>query len=283
MKTPLTYYGGKQQLAAKIVSLIPEHRIYVEPFVGGGAVFFAKQPSEVEVINDINSELVNFYAMAQRDFGLLEQEIRISLHSRDLHRRAAVIYENPDMFDPLKRAWAVWVLANMSYGGKLDGSFGYDRSGTTSKKIANKRESFTEEIAIRLQRVQIECADALRIIRSRDTPETFVYADPPYVGTDQGHYDGYTDEDFEALLEVLDSMEGKFLLSSYPSEQLAMHVEAKHWHTIELNMALPMSANSIKPRRKIEALTANYLIEEEQISGYARPFSLWPNIPDAKQ
>ncbi len=156
MKTPLTYYGGKQQLAARIVALIPEHRIYVEPFVGGGAVFFAKEPSPVEVINDINAELVNFYSYVQRDFGLLEQEIGISLHSRDLHRRARVVYENPDMFDPLKRAWAVWVLANMSYGSKLDGSFGYDRCGATSRKVAAKRESFTAEMAIRLQRVQIE-------------------------------------------------------------------------------------------------------------------------------
>ena len=61
MKTPLTYYGGKQQLASKIVSLIPEHRIYCEPFIGGAAVFFAKQKSQSEIINDINSEIVNFY------------------------------------------------------------------------------------------------------------------------------------------------------------------------------------------------------------------------------
>lgn len=258
MKTPLTYYGGKQQLAARIVSMIPEHTIYVEPFVGGGAVFFAKPASPVEVINDINSELVNFYSYVQRDFGLLEQEIRISLHSRDLHRRAQVIYSNPDMFDPLKRAWAVWVLANMSYGAKLDGSFGYDRSGTTSKKIAAKRETFTEEMAIRLQRVQIECTDALRIIRSRDTPETFVYADPPYIGSDQGHYDGYTENDFEALLSTLAEMNGKFLLSSYPTKLLSRYIAERGWHSTEIDMPLSMTARNARPRRKVEVLTRNY-------------------------
>jgi DNA adenine methylase len=260
MKTPLTYYGGKQRLAARIVSLIPEHRIYVEPFVGGGAVFFAKEPSPVEVINDINSELVNFYAYAQRDFGLLEQEIRISLHSRDLHRRAQVIYENPDMFDSLKRAWAVWVLANMSYGAKLDGSFGYDRSGTSSKKIDAKRASFTEEMAIRLQRVQIECADALRIIRSRDTPETFTYADPPYIGTDMGHYDGYTEEDFDSLLKLLSEIEGRFLLSSYPSKMRDAYASTHGWHTVEIDASLSMAARTTPGKRKTEVLTANYPI-----------------------
>jgi DNA adenine methylase len=51
MKTPLSYYGGKQHLASKILDLIPEHRIYCEPFLGGGAVFFAKEPSRVGIIN----------------------------------------------------------------------------------------------------------------------------------------------------------------------------------------------------------------------------------------
>jgi DNA adenine methylase len=71
MKTPLTYYGGKQQLAKTILSLISEHRLYCEPFVGGGAVFFAKPPADVEVINDTNGEIVNFYAVLQRDFAAL--------------------------------------------------------------------------------------------------------------------------------------------------------------------------------------------------------------------
>lgn len=59
MKTPISYYGGKQSLSALIIGLVPEHRIYCEPFFGGGAVFFAKQPSEVEIINDTNRELIN--------------------------------------------------------------------------------------------------------------------------------------------------------------------------------------------------------------------------------
>jgi DNA adenine methylase len=61
VKTPLAYYGGKQQLAGTILALIPKHRIYVKPFIGGAAVFFAKAPSRVEVTNDTNGELINFY------------------------------------------------------------------------------------------------------------------------------------------------------------------------------------------------------------------------------
>lgn len=196
MKTPLTYYGGKQQLARKIVSLIPEHEIYCEPFIGGGAVFFAKEPSKSEVINDINGELINFYEVAKQNFSLLAQEISISLHSRKLYQNAKVINEHPDLFDRIKRAWAVWELSNSSFGANWGSGWGYDSKGQTSRKIANKRNSFTEEIAIRLQNVQIECYDALKIIKSRDSASTFFYCDPPYPDTDQGHYDGYSTEDF---------------------------------------------------------------------------------------
>jgi DNA adenine methylase len=60
MKTPIGYYGGKRQIATIILGLIPEHRVYCEPFLGGAAVFFAKHPSEVEIINDTNGEPYQF-------------------------------------------------------------------------------------------------------------------------------------------------------------------------------------------------------------------------------
>src|SRR6185437_184929 len=231
MKTPVSYYGGKQKLATKICSLIPEHRLYCEPFTGGGAIFFAKQPSSVEVLNDTNKELMNFYRTVQNEFVGLEKEIRITLHSRDLHRRASVIYNNPDLFTEIKRAWAVWLLSCQSFCSQLDSTFGYDvAKNTTTKKIINKRDSFTEDLAIRLQNVQLECADALYVIRSRDNLESFFYCDPPYFNSDCGHYDGYSEQDFENLLITLSQIKGKFLLSSYPSNVLLKHAKANGWH-----------------------------------------------------
>ena len=260
MKTPLSYYGGKQQLASAILGMIPEHRIYCEPFSGGAAVFFAKEPSKVEIINDWNGELINFYEVLKKDFPALEREIASTLHSRRQHRQARVVYDNPDMFDRIKRAWALWVLANSSFGCKLTGGFGYDRNGTNSKKLDNKRSAFTADYADRLRRTQIECGDALRIIQSRDTPDTVFYCDPPYVGADQGHYDGYTQADFDALLTLLTSIKGKFLLSSYRNRTLKEFSEQNGWHTVEFKMASPMTRGRSTQRKKVEVLTANYPI-----------------------
>lgn len=65
-KTPISYYGGKQKLATKILSRIPKHILYCEPFLGGAAIFFAKEPSAVEVLNDTNKELMNFYRVLKK-------------------------------------------------------------------------------------------------------------------------------------------------------------------------------------------------------------------------
>jgi DNA adenine methylase len=263
MRTPISYYGGKQTLSAVILGLIPEHRIYCEPFLGGAAVFFAKKPSKVEIINDTNCELINFYEVLKRDFPALEKEIEISLHSRLRHKQARVVYENPEMFDRVKRAWAVWLSANSSYGKMLDAGFGYDRTGATSKCLANKRESFTVDCAKRLQHVQIECCDALRVIRSRDAQDAFFYCDPPYVGADQGHYDGYMQEDFDNLLKLLESIKGKFLLSSYRNKSLKEFAERNGWHKLEITMTSSMTHRNGNPSKKVEVLTANYPIAVE--------------------
>lgn len=259
MKTPLTYYGGKQKLVTTILPMFPEHSLYAEPFLGGGAIFWAKEPSQVEVINDINRELVNLYEVIQNDFVALEKEVKISLHSRDLHHKASVIYANPDMFDRIKRAWAIVILSQQSFAGMLDGSWGYDvTKGSHVKKIANKREDFSIDLAIRLQRVTIECCDALRIIVSRDNPEAFFYCDPPYFNSDMGHYDGYTKEDFILLLERLSKIEGKFLLSSYPSDVLDEYAHKHGWKQRKVEFTVSVARKKEAQKKKVEVLTWNY-------------------------
>ncbi len=227
MNTPISYYGGKQRLAGKIVPKIAEHKLYAEPFVGGAAVFFAKEQSGVEVINDLNSELINFYKVCQNNFVALKAEVNITLHSRRLHKDASVVYNNPHLFTELKRAWAVWVLATQSFSSMLDGTFGYDKAkNTTTKKIHNKVEAFDESIAIRLQNVQIECADALYIIRSRDYEEAFFYCDP-----------------------------------SYPSDILSKYTKSYGWKTVKFEQKVSVNKGAGGGKMKTEVLTANYPIE----------------------
>lgn len=139
MRTPITYYGGKQTMLKHILPLIPEHRLYTEAFCGGAAVFFAKIPAEAEIINDMNNDLTNFYWQAQVNYHALKMEIDKTLHSRWQHEYANFILSSGDIFTPVQRAWAVWVLSKMSFASMLDGSFGYDFYGTMPKKVRNAK------------------------------------------------------------------------------------------------------------------------------------------------
>jgi DNA adenine methylase len=260
MKSAITYYGGKQKLVSTILPLFPEHVLYNEPFAGGAALLFAKEPSEIEILNDTNKELINFYKVVQQDFISLQKKIHITLHSRKQHQDASVIYNNPHLFNDLDRAWAVWVLASQSFASQLDGSWGYDKGkNTATKKIINKGVLFTEEYAIRLQNVQLECADAIYIIKSRDHDKAFHYCDPPYYNSDCGHYGGYSAQDFELLLHTLSEVKGKFLLSSYPSELLDSYMKKYKWYQKRVEQTV--SVNKGSGKKKIECMTANYRLE----------------------
>jgi DNA adenine methylase len=262
MKPPLTYYGGKQTLSKRIISLIPKHNLYCEPFFGGGAVFFAKEPSEVEIINDTNGDIINFYKVIKTKFRKLEREIRSTLHSRQYHQSAKIVLGYPFLFDEVKRAWAVWVLCNQSFGARMDNVWGYDfKQNTTPKRLQHKRALFTTAYAERLEEAQIECRDALQIIEKTDSKDCFFYLDPPYHNSNQGHYKGYTEQDFINLLEKLKNIKGKFLLSSYPSEILEAYTKKNKWFTQKIELPVSIHLNrDVKPKMKTEVLTANYEI-----------------------
>ena len=261
MKTPIAYYGGKQQLAGKIVRILaqaPAQKIYCEPFFGGGAVFFARGGAEHEVINDANRNLVTFWEVLQKDFPALKREIDATLHSRDAYRHALVVLENPDMFDKVKTAWAVWTASNESYGHKWGAGFAYGRVCNMARKTARSREALTEELAERIGSAVIECCDALRVIESRDTPETLFYLDPPYPGTNQGMYDGYSQTDFENLLEVLSGCKGNFLLSSFRNGALDVYARRFGWTQAEFKMHKSMTSSARVKAQKIEVVTGNF-------------------------
>lgn len=255
MKTPITYYGGKQALLKHLLPLVPFHHIYCEPFFGGGALFFAKMESPVEIINDINSEVVNFFRVVQTKFDALQKEVKASLHSRELYKKAMVVYNHPDMFDDVKRAWAFWVATNQGFS-SLIGSWGFGKDDSKEAAVAKKRDAFSKEYADRLKKVQVEHNNALKVIDRADSKETFFYIDPPYINSDQGHYKGYTEEDFDLLLTKLSKIKGKFLLSSYPSTLLNKYIRKHKWKIQKVSKSVAVT--KLTNKTKTECMVMNY-------------------------
>lgn len=256
-KTPISYWGGKQQLAPRILKLIPTHKSYVEPFFGGGAVFFAKPESRIEVINDINDNMVNFYRVVKRTdtFEKLCEELDLTLHSEYQYGQAKAIWKAGRHDCRIMRAWAVFVLSHQSFRNSM-GTWAYSLDRNMAAQFTNMKKMLDERYLKRLERTQIFCRDALRVIVNTDRVDTFLFVDPPYYNADMGPYEGYTLEDFQKLLEALGRVKGKFLLTTYPSEMLTRYAERNSWHTINNEMHLSASAKTGK--KKTEVFTMNY-------------------------
>ena len=260
-KTPISYYGGKQKMLKHILPLIPEHRIYTEAFFGGGAVFFAKTPVESETINDRFGMAIDFYKICKTDFDWIKLHVEATLFARDAWTEAWIIYRKPHRFNERLRAWAFYVATNMGFACKI-GSWGFDRYGKRPRAFHNKKMWFDESIAKRLELTQIENNDACKVIKSRDAEDAFHYVDPPYISTDQGHYDGYSEADYMKLLDTLSEVKGKFLLSSYPSDILNTYIQKNGWYskTFSKTLSAPKGGSGKRRGKKTEVLTANYPI-----------------------
>ncbi len=253
MKTPITYYGGKQQMSKIIIPLIPEHHIYSEAFFGGGAIFFAKEPSKVEFINDANGQIVNFYKVIKRQFAALKDEVDCTLHSELQHQQAKEIYFKGADENAVVKAWAVWMLSQQSFYSIFGNSWKCAKDRNMAKTIQSKKEQFDERYVKRLEATSIFCRDALDVIVKTDRVDAFHYIDPPYFNSDMGHYGGYTADDFEKLLQVCSQLKGKFMLSSYPSDLLYKYAHKHGWKVKEYNLNRPAGKG-----RKVEVLTMNY-------------------------
>ncbi len=276
MRTPITYYGGKQRLAPEIISMMPQHKLYVEPFFGGGAVFFKKEKSKIKVINDHDNNLINFYSCVQNNFEELQQLVKNTLHSETMYRYAKDIWNNRVESNEIEKAWSIWLITNGSYAGSMHGGWKWcngTTGGHSGTFIKNKREEFTTSLYDRLVSVQISCRDALQVIIDRDTEDTFFYLDPPYPGCVQQHYSGYTLEHLESLLKILETIKGKFILSNYWSELLSDYIKNNNWNFREIEVDLRITNLGRGQRKKetqyrTEVLVFNYDMKKDLFSNY---------------
>lgn len=227
MKAPFAYFGGKMGMAARIVAMLPEHRIYMEPFFGSGAVLFAKPPSLFEIVNDLDDTVVTFFRVLRERRAELELVCALSPHSRTEFRAAQVGIDQTD--DELERARLFWVMVNQSFAKTSSHNTGWSittaRSTSVPATIVSRLGRFGPAVE-RLSQVSIENCDAAGLIDRLATADTVIYADPPYLGTtrvqrgDQAsdyRCDTSTDVAHRQLHDVLADTPAKVILSGYPS------------------------------------------------------------------
>jgi DNA adenine methylase len=219
----LWWYGGKWRIAPWIISHLPPHDAYCEPYGGAASVLLRKPPARLETFNDLHGRLVNFFTILRERPDELTRAIELTPYARAEFQLA-----HQATADPLEDARRFYVLANQGRSGAASGR---TRSGWRTRRDPSRRSDWAREvtaahlgsIAHRLKHVQIECADAFAVIARYDTPATLHYVDPPYVratrsaGSAGRYAHDLSDADHRALAKLLHQVEGMVVLSGYPS------------------------------------------------------------------
>ena len=230
MLTAFKYPGGKAKISSWVTSFFPRNRIYVEPFGGAAGVLLNKTPSPLEVYNDLNSDLVNFFSVLRDKEKAAEliRRLRLTPYAREEYYS---FYPMPEG-DDIERARALVVRAGMGIGPSGAISANFTGFAAETKKIKKNAKGFVNrvekmsEIAERFRSVVIECRDALELIPRYDTPDTLWYMDPPYNCRYSFRYPATIDQ--EAMLGAFCEVSGYVVLSGYMSELYAD--ELAGWH-----------------------------------------------------
>ena len=207
---PLSYIGGKRAIAKQIIAVFPEHTTYVEVFAGGAQVLFRKEPSKVEILNDLDREIVNFFRVCQQHHEELVRYLRFTLASRAWFDLLKTI--EPDSLTDIQRAARYFYLLKNSFAG-LVVRHNYHLSVTEPVGFNPGRlPGLLEETHQRLARVQIECLPYEKVLAKYDRNSTLFYLDPPYYARKLYRYN-LSHDDFIAMAAHLKELNGKFVLS----------------------------------------------------------------------
>lgn len=230
----LRYHGGKWKLAPWIIQHFPKHRIYVEPFGGGGSVLISKERSYAEIYNDLDLEIVNLFRVIRDHGKKLLQTVELTPYSREEFNRSFKSSSRP-----LEQARRTVLRSYAGFGGNLtrmNRDATPQRTGFRDYSKTNRRGIPAQDwrnwpgalpaIIDRLRGVIIENRDAIQVIKKNDGPDTLHYVDPPYVHStrrlDGNNHRGYRfemeDKKHRKLAAVLHAVKGMVVISGYPCD-----------------------------------------------------------------
>ncbi|MCA9867476.1 MAG: DNA adenine methylase [Anaerolineales bacterium] len=271
LNSPIKWVGGKSRLRKAIIALIPHHSCYVEVFGGAAWVLFGKPPSDVEVLNDIDQELINFFRIVRNRPEEFLQSFDLELVSRAEFERLASIA--PSNLDEIERAHRFYYLIMAGWGGELN----YPRFQTSIRdgghgnRLIGALETLRQRITPvheRLHTVIIENLSWHKCIQRYDSKDTVMYLDPPYPGNGVNYYHNMRDWSQHSNMElVLRTTKSRWILSSYDSPEV--HKLFGDYFFTHVTSASGMKASKKGKDRVInrEVLITNFPPSSESANG----------------
>ena len=223
LKSPIQYFGAKQQIAEQLVALMPSHMGYIEPYAGSLSVLLAKPESKIEVVNDLDERLMTFWRVLRERPDELLYAAEFTPHSRAELEGAAALDGDTD----LELARQVWVLLTQGRSRTMKRTgwrFYVDPRGTNGS-FSTYMRAYRNRIlpaAERLQNVSLESRPALEVIEKYGAhADNLLYVDPPYVhSTRRGarYTHEMTEADHRDMAAALRICSATVMLSGYASE-----------------------------------------------------------------
>jgi DNA adenine methylase len=217
MVSAMPYIGSKFRLSSWIIEKFGKHNCYCEVFGGVMHVLLSKNPSQVEIFNDLDGDIVNLWRQIKNNHTEFAEALNKFPYSRQVFNEISNRwFDNDRGKDNLERAVMFWYIGMGSFAGKMQEKSGWKHSieKNEAQRYYNRIKSF-EGFCKRLQNVQIENRDFRKIINDYDSYQTLFYCDPPYVGTEDYYANDFNLQDHEDLAEKLRKIKGKFVLSYY--------------------------------------------------------------------
>lgn len=244
----IPWVGGKRRLAKRILPLFPAHECYVEPFAGGAALFFMKEQSDVEVLNDINGELVNLYRVVKHHLEEFIRQFKWALVSRQIFTWLKL--SHVDTLTDIQRAARFFYLQKMAFGGKVASqSFG---TATTSAPRLNllRIEEELSAAHLRLSRAFIEHLAWDDCVRRYDRPHTLFYLDPPYWQT-EGYGVDFGFEQYVKMAELAKSIKGRMIISVNDIAEMRQVFEGMKMDFVDINYTVGGGGKQSKAAREL--------------------------------
>jgi DNA adenine methylase len=239
MRSIIKYYGGKHYIAKYLLEIIPKHNLYIEPFFGGGNMFFSKPPSKMEIINDLSDNIFSLYKVIADENKYKQLQHRLELtpyHAKFRDDYKQKLNEKLTIED---RAFYYLYVNRTSFNGV--GGFSCTKL-VRNNMIRSVSDYLSliphlEEIHNRLRNAVVENKDALELIQKYDDNDVFFYLDPPYIQSTRRSNQKYmiemSDEDHERMINLILKSKAKIMLSGYDNEIYNNLVE-NGWNRLEL-------------------------------------------------
>lgn len=242
--------GTKRDIADFVIDYFPdesEYDTYVEPFIGGGAIYWKKTPTETEVINDLDSDLIGAYRLLK---GIKSRDFRTDLNSA---AKIQSFVDGPLRTDADRLTTQIVTRCNTWMGKEGGKIYGPSNPHAKLKKVDDYQE--------RLKGTKIENQSYEKVIAKYDSPKTFFYMDPPYeeapsVGKLYTH--GGKSFDFEEMRRVLDGVKGKWLLSINDSPRIREAFKGYFYKAFVVRSKAPGRTGTIGGKDRRELLISNY-------------------------